>query len=533
MSYPPQPGGPGGSNAYGQAPLPSQPAGPPPAAPGPVPSAPYAPPGQGPAPQGGPYPAQPWPPQAGGPPSPPPPPSGGEGKGLKRAVIGVVVLAVLAVLGIGGVAIVKGMGGNDLPGGAGGDATGEQLLSEADISGLLQGRTQALKSGDEDTFLAPFSGDARTHQKKIYQNLRKVPFAQADYRVLKQTGTGSDDYGDGATVALDVAFVHKIRNVDVQPVAEWYRWVVKRASKSDKPSITKVGGSPSAYGAKGYVYYPAPWDVYDDMFVEKQPHSLVIADKKNAAKVSRFAPHIEKAAADDVAFWASNAPTDAPTSKSFVVTVEPDRKVYSTLYTSSEKDVGWDAGMSVGMPAFSETYEDVQNKPQFGGARIKLDATAGYFSGDQWQRGVEQISHHEIAHSIVQPLDKGDYGLLAMDGGARSWVVEGFAEYIAFHFDPQQGSMKMRSGFAKGSFDGKLPDSELGSYPHSVGMDYSLAYLAIKYIEKKSGQAAALKFVADHYQNPKKLDQQLQTAVGQNTADFQAGWAKYVRSVAP
>ncbi|MEU9115397.1 hypothetical protein AB0D04_27350 [Streptomyces sp. NPDC048483] len=494
------------------------------------------PPGQGPAPQGGPYaPQQPWPPQAGGPPMPPPPPpSGDENKGLKRAVIGVIVLAVLAVVGIGGVAIVKNMGSEALPTAAGGDGSKGQLLSESDISSLLDGRSKALQGGDEDAFLAPFSGAARTQQKKIFDNLRKVPLAEAEYRVTKQTGTGDNDYGDGATVALDVAFVHKIKDVDVQPVSEWYRWVVKRKSKSEKPTITKVGGSPSAYGAKGYVYYPAPWDAYDNMFVKRQPHSVVIGDSKNTAQLSRVAPAIEKAAADDVAYWGANPPTTATTPKSFAVIVEPERKTYKTLYTSDQKDPGWDAGMSVAMPAYTGPYETLGDRPQFGGARIKIDGSSGYFKGSDWQRGVAQISHHEMAHAMVQPLDKGDHSFLTgAKGGPRNWAVEGFAEYIAFHFDPKAGGDKMRYAFRGHEFDNKLPDvdSEFGSYPHSVGMDYSLSYLALKYIEKKGGEAAVLKFVADHYQKPKKLDQQLQEATGQSGAAFESSWAKYVRSV--
>ncbi|MFJ9414016.1 hypothetical protein ACIRPT_07590 [Streptomyces sp. NPDC101227] len=467
-------------------------------------------------------------------PPPPPPPSGDDNRGLKRAIIGVIVLAVLALVGVGGVAIVKGMGGDELPTAAGGDGSEGQLLSETDISRLLDGRTKALINRDEDAFLEPFSGAARTQQKKIFKNLVKVPFAEVGYRVKKQTGTGDNDYGDGATVALDVGFVHKIKNVDVQPVAEWYRWVVKRKSKSEKPTITKVGGSPSAYGAKGYVYYPAPWDVYDDMFVKAQAHSVVLADARNTALASRVAPVIEKSAGDDLAYWGANPPTAAPTPKSFAVIVEPRRSTYKTLYTSDQKDIGWDAGMSVAMPAYAEAYTDLSGKAQFGGARIKIDAGSGYFKGGDWRNGVGELAHHEIAHALVQPIDKGDHSFLTgAKGGPRNWAVEGFAEYVAFHFDARAGAGKMRAAFHGHTFDGKLPDAEsdFGRYPHSVGMDYSLSYLVMKYIEKKGGPDAVLKFVADHYQNPKKLDQQLQQATGQSGAAFESGWAKYVRSV--
>lgn len=259
MSYPPPPGGPGGAYPQGQGGW----ASPPP----PPPQQPQHPQRPQPQPQPGgvPYPPQAVPGHYGYPPQPPasapgwhtaphPPypqqhPGGagghgggdqGGGSGLKKAVIGVVVLAVLAVLGIGGLAVYQALGGGALPTAAGG-AQGEQLLSPDDIEELLDGRSKALRSGDEDTYLAPFAGDAKGTQKHLFENLRKIPFTQAEYSVLKTTGTGTDEYGDGATVALDVAFVHKIQDVDVRPVSEWYRWIIKRESKDAEPRITRVG----------------------------------------------------------------------------------------------------------------------------------------------------------------------------------------------------------------------------------------------------------------------------------------------------
>ncbi|MET9290655.1 hypothetical protein [Streptomyces sp. NPDC003077] len=453
-----------------------------------------------------------------------------EGKGLKRAVIGVVVLAVLAVVGFGGAALFNAFGGSSLPSAAGGDSKGEQLLGDDDVTALLDGRTRALKAGDEETFLKPFSGQARTEQQKIYRNLRKIPFASAEYQVVEQSGSGSNEYGDGATIGLDVAFVHKIENVDVAPVAEWYRWTIKRASKEAAPQITKVGGSPSAYGEKGFVYYPAAWDVYDDMFVQRQDHSITISASKNAADARRFAPIVEQSARDDVQLWQRHAPSEAPSPQGFVFVLEPDRKTYATLYTSNGDDPGWDAGASVPMPTFTATVGSRDAKElQFGGARIKMDTSSGRFTSAQWQRGVRDITHHEVAHALMQPLDQGKYGMFNIDDGPRTWVVEGFAEWVSSRFDPALSAASTR-GLRGMKFDGELPENDFeGQLGRTVSQNYTLSSLAVQFVAEKRGEEGVFDLVSSHYQDPKHLDQQLQKVLGMDESAFASAWADYVR----
>ncbi|MDH6567393.1 hypothetical protein M2160_002414 [Streptomyces sp. SAI-117] len=527
MSYPPPPGGPGGTYPQGQGGWPPQQTGvpyPPQAAPGPYgyPPQPAAPVQGWPGPPHTPYPQlqpQPQPPGAGG-------GSGGQGgSGLKKAVIGVVVLAVLAVLGIGGLAAYRAFGDGELPTAAGG-AQGEQLLDEDDIEELLDGRSQALRSGDEDTYLAPFTGAAKDTQKNLYENLRKIPFAQAEYSVLSKTGTGTDEYGDGATVALDVAFVHKIQDVDVRPVSEWYRWIIKRDSKDAEPRITKVGPAPGAFGAKNYVFYPAPWDLYADMHVVKKAHTLTISDKKHAADTDRYAPYIEKAAADDIALWKADGPEDTETPTGFVTVLEPDRKTYSSLYGSPY--VEWEAGQSVAMPTFDAGFGGDKKDLEYGGARIKMDMSGSRFTNaTYWPKLVKEISHHEFAHAIVQPLEAASGGFAA-ESNTRWWVVEGFADYMAFRFDTELGEWNVRNDVTGKEFSGKLPGSP--GFGDEVGTGYTVSYLAIRFIAEKNGDTAALRFVAEHYRAPGRLDQQLREATGMGESQFQAAWASYVRS---
>ncbi|MET7735444.1 hypothetical protein ABZT02_29370 [Streptomyces sp. NPDC005402] len=543
MSYPPPPGGPGSAYPQGQGGWAQQPQPyPQPPPPQPYPQqagAPY-PPQAAPGPYG--YPPQPpataqgWP----GPPhtpypQPPPPGAGGgdqggsgggSGSGLKKAVIGVVVLAVLAVLGLGGLAAYRAFGGGGALPTAAGDPQSEQLLSPEDIQDLLDGRSQALRSGEENTYLAPFTGKARDTQKNLFENLRKIPFAQAEYSVLKTTGTGTDEYGDGATVALDVAFVHKIQDVDVRPVSEWYRWIIKRESKDAEPRITRVGPAPGAFGAKSYVFYPAPWDLYEDMHVVKKAHTLTISDKKYAGDTDRYAPYIEKAAKDDIDLWKSSGPEGTETPTGFVTVLEPDRRTYSSLYGS--QSVEWEAGQSVAMPTFDAGFGGDKKDLEYGGARVKMDMSGSRFTNaTYWPKLVQEISHHEFAHAIVQPLEAAPGGF-ATESNTRWWVVEGFADYVAFRFDGELGAWTVRNDVTGKKFSGTLPEDPGAG--DEVSTNYTVSYLAIRFMAEKNGEAAALRFVTDQYRHPGQLDRQLRTATGMGESEFQAAWARYVRS---
>ncbi|MFJ7078881.1 hypothetical protein [Streptomyces sp. NPDC098781] len=435
----------------------------------------------------------------------------------------------MAVFAVGGLALYNASGGGSLPGAQGGGDDEQQILSSDEIDTLLNGRTNALKSGDENEFLEPFVGAAKDEQRKIFKNLRKVPFAESKYMVLKQTGDGSDEYGSDVKLTLDVAFVHQIKGVDVRPVSEWYRWTVEKESESAEPRISEVGGSPGASALANAVYYPAPWDLYDDMYVKRQAHTITISAKKNAADADRFAPIVEDSAKQDLQLWEANTSSVANTPEGFLVVLEPERKTYTKLYNNDGSDLGWDAGESVPMPAFNAGYSGDEDALQYGGARIKMDTSTSRFTSSAWRAGVGEISRHEIAHALIQPQDPGAYGN-DEETSIRAWAVEGFAEYVSHRFNRSQGEERIRGGLAGQEFDGQLPGQDFEAKYDSVSTNYALSYLAMRYIAEKGGEPAFFQFAVDHYRQPRNLDQQLQKAVGMNEDEFETAWAQYVRS---
>lgn len=297
-------------------------------------------------------------------------------------------------------------------------------------------------------------------------------------------------------------------------------------SKDAEPRITKVGPAPGAFGAKSYVFYPAPWDLYDDMHVVKKAHTLTISDKKHAADTDRYAPYIEKAAKDDIELWRANGPQDTETPTGFVTVLEPDRKTYSSLYGS--QSVAWEAGQSVAMPTFDAGFGGDEKDLEYGGARVKMDMSGNRFTNaTYWPKLVQEISHHEFAHAVVQPLEAASGGFAA-ESNTRWWVVEGFADYVAFRFDSELGAWTVRNDVTGKDFSGTLPEDPGAG--DEVSTNYTVSYLAIRFMAEKNGEAAALRFVTDQYRHPGRLDQQLREATGMGESEFQAAWAGYVRS---
>jgi hypothetical protein len=482
------------------------------------PAAPPSPP----PPAGGPpgMPGQPFPFPGDRPPTPPEPQkSGGL---LKWIVIGVAVMALLAVGGVVYGIADTARGGSTVPVAGGGDS-GISITPD-DLQSMLDGHAEALRDGDAKAYLEPFVGDdLQAQQRRLFDNLRKVQFSKVAYGVTASSGRGNDSYGKGASLTVDVAFVHQIKNIDLAPVTEWYSWQVKKTEQDGPLQVTDVSGSnKKVLGRGGIVYYPAPWDEYDDMAALSDDHVLILADQKEADEARRFAPAVEQAAEDDLAVWKKLGPQDVTPMPGYVVTLESNRKVYERLYRKEKTDGISEAGATYTMAARS--LKASKKNLHTGGARIVMDTGSNYFKPN-WPDGPLEISRHEIAHAMVAPAE-GSY----VDGDAQSWVVEGFAEYMAWRGNSKQTAweMKLLKKSLNGRFDGKLPSNDY-FYSADDSANYALGYLGIRFIAETGGEDAAFRFVAEHYRKPKQLDAQLREATGMGRAEFEAAWADYVR----
>ncbi|MDT0378832.1 hypothetical protein RM572_08595 [Streptomyces sp. DSM 42041] len=437
-------------------------------------------------------------------------------------------VGLLAVLAIGGLIYGFAMRADETPAtgpvaGGGGNTT---TISDEEITEILDDHGRALEEGDLEAFLAPFVGeDVKSEQRDLFDNLRKVSFSETSYALSAKEGRGTDSYGQGASLVVDVAFVHQIEDVDVTPVAEWYSWTVEKPSQDAELKVTKVAGSDRKYlGRGGLVYHPAPWDLYEDMAAIRKDHVLVLADQKKIDHARRLAPLVEQAAEENLAAWEAAGPQEAPAMPGFVVALENDRQSYEKLYRKKKTDSTSEAGVAYALPSRGGSEED--RDIHVGGARIVIDTGSGRFQPHRWPGGPLEISRHEIAHAMIAHTEGH-----VTDGDTQRWVVEGFGDYMAFREDKataeaEIAAMKTRIG---GSFDGRLPQSATFYAPGDGNPNYTLGYLALRFIAEKGGEDAAFTFVTDHYKKPEKLDAQLRKATGMGTAEFEEAWADYVR----
>ncbi|MEU2855592.1 hypothetical protein [Streptomyces syringium] len=433
-------------------------------------------------------------------------------RGLKTAVAVVSSLAVLALTAVSVLAVQRHGDQRDSAGGASATEGSMVSLTQSDLSKLVEDRTSALQDKEEGDFLAAFTGEAKSQQRRLFRNLLKVPMETATFRTVQSTGRLESSFRGGAKAQLDIVFVHQISGVDVTPVEEPYRWTVEKKSAKAKPVVTRVTGKP---GMKDLgtdpdttVAYPAPWDLYPDLAVHRTGHVVLMTDASHRDQARAGAAQLEAAASRVLGAWRKNGPGDKPVSPGFAITVEPDGRRYSTLYGrggQAKKEDGVTASMMTGQ----------LNGAPYGGARIVMKTPSG------------RVGEHEMAHALMMPVTgKADVSGL---GGTQNWVVEGFAEYLASRGADDRGG---QSALRRAGFSGRLPD-QAGFYaedPVRAAANYELARLALTYMADRYGKEKTFAFVAAQYTAPHALDQHLLDATGKDERAFEAEWADYVRS---
>ncbi|WP_280703184.1 hypothetical protein [Kitasatospora sp. GP82] len=390
---------------------------------------------------------------------------------------------------------------------------------------LADGMTAALSARDEEAFLKPFKGnEVREKQRKVFRNLVKIPWAAAHW----ETQFAAPLNGD-----MMVTFVHQVKGVDSKPVPEVYNWRVEPGGTA--PVITAVSGSKDLMGKTSDTsYYPAPWDFYNDLAVENRGNLVVVADSGQAAEVKRDADVLAQAAKDDLAAWnkaAPPAPAGRESAPGFFVVLEKRRDVYNKLYAGEGRtNDSLEAGVNMPIPA----YDSKDTKQlESGGSRIVMDTTQSRFASADWKEGVSEIGRHEMGHALVEPFGTEQVLVQGLQD-TQMWVVEGFAEYMAYRGKSDLARADLKASLQGYRFDGTLPES-LDFYSNqgqARAAHYALGASALQYMGQKYGEDKVFAFVAAHYADPKQYQRQITDATGLTLQQFQTDWAAYVRTAA-
>jgi peptidase MA superfamily protein len=401
-------------------------------------------------------------------------------------------------------------------------ASSLQTLVRKKVDTIVERHTAALAAGDQAGFLDrldPATPALGTDRKRLFDNLRKIPFDTARWTVSTAEFTAADGSsvrtpGTAAawpvTGTLDIGFEHAITGVDVANVRELYVWKVRCVDPADACTVTSVEG---AKDTKRQVSgYPAPWDLWD-LSVEKRAHVLLMGPKADAAVLRSRATTAENAAVYTLGAWKGGPGT----SPGFALVVTSSRKSFTKLY-SSESVRDWVAGFALSLPG---------EKLPVGGARLVVDDEELSYDAD-FSRS---LLRHEMTHALVATLFR--YSSIADE--PPTWLVEGFADWQADADHPLAGSVSardIRNQIDRRKFTGEVPSDEDFETDDTERVEhaYNLSHLAVRYLADTYGAAKVGQFVTAVYAGTyDSIDSTLKNILGTEFEEFQTNWAAWVK----
>ncbi|MGC0415077.1 peptidase MA family metallohydrolase [Embleya sp. AB8] len=401
------------------------------------------------------------------------------------------------------------------------DRISSRVLARLDA--LAGTRSAALEQGDEAAFLArvdPQDTAFVDGQRRLFGNLRKVPFDTARWRtrgnVKTVTADGSDPERAGTaaawpvTVNVDVAFEHAITGVDVGPVPETYVWKARCADPVDPCTLIGADGAADADTASGFAGFPAAWDLWD-LAVERRPHVVLMGRSQDAATLRRNAEQAEQAAGYTLGAWRGGPGT----SPGFALVLTSSRTSFGKLY-NSDKVQDWAAGYALSMPGTDRPV---------GGVRMVVDNDQ--LTGDTTFAPI--LLRHEMTHALVAPLAGPGQG-----SEAPTWLAEGFADWQAEADRPLTRTItdNIRALVAGGKFAGEPPaDTEFETGDEArVEHAYNLAHLMVRYLAERYGAERVCTFFANTYAGKyRTIDEALTASFDTDPDRLRTDWAAWVR----
>ncbi|MFU8853215.1 hypothetical protein ACNAW0_19820 [Micromonospora sp. SL1-18] len=401
-------------------------------------------------------------------------------------------------------------------------------IKQSKIESLLAEHTRALTDRDEKTFVAPFDPtdkDLLANQTSRYRNLSKLPLA--DVRFVYRHKSAFRAVGGGHEVDVTVAFVHRFDGFDVGPVEEWYQWTIVQADQGAPLKVIRAGGVPDER-QRDATHYPAPWDKWRDIHVERTPHTLLIVDASLRAEAQRYAPTAEQAAVDDLAAWRAGG-VSGKTPPGFVISLVNGRSEMGSLYRTT-KETATESGVAIPVPPEGVLDGD-ENTPAVGATRVVINARDEYYFTRGTRERQLNLFRHEIGHALVGKLTARAPGS-SLVGERENWVVEGFAEYLGHDRKPWLTSPRTPSSRAvirQIGYPSSLPGTQSWELEGRVEYHYWLGHSAIGYIVERYGEQKMFQLVVEHYRSG-KLDDLTRDVLGVSYEEFEKEWAAYLKA---
>lgn len=429
---------------------------------------------------------------------PPPPPQ------RRRGLTALVVLALLAVLGVGGSAVFAATGTEGLARSVGGPGVAGAAADARDsaLVELLNRRSKAVTDRDKTAFMADIDRadpDFVQRQDTVYENLIKLPFAEFSYRIGERDGFDTNipaeirgRYGEQVR-APGVAIIHRIDKVDNDPVAA--PWVPIFALVSSQWRLVGEGKGkdfPSGVGGQ-------PWDA-GPIVVEKSEKIVGVFSANNRSQ-ARELVKIADEALEQVAVvrpgqWVG---------KVFMTAVR-DRAVFDAYFGASPERVDQVAAIAV------PHYNDV---PDWNGSAT-YSATRVIFNPDEVDEDPDQLGadmSHEFTHAAMAPVTTG---------WTPTWLVEGFAEYVSYK------GAQINANSLKQALEGASTENlAAGDQFYQEPLNYITGWLACRMISETYGESKLIQLY-ERFQTTSNEDVVVSQVLGIPRTTLIKNWQDYV-----
>ncbi|HVB26905.1 MAG TPA: hypothetical protein VNE21_03210, partial [Mycobacteriales bacterium] len=389
----------------------------------------------------------------------------------------------------------------------------------AGVQASLRERARGVLDRDPVEFLAsvdPADPAFLARQRVLFASLRQLRFASWSYALAavppypplpaERARYHRDVYDPLLTLRYALA------GFDVRPVARSAIYTFVRRGKrwliaSDSDWIGKVG----------FDLVADPWDV-GPIAVAHGTSSLVIGSPSDAAALPQLAAVADAAVARVVQVW----PTGW--SRRVVVVVSRDPQLLAALLAGSLRTERSIAAVAVPQYDVPQSLaEQTGQVPQRVGARIVINP-AGFLVSDPF---TFPLLVHETTHVATE----------AVTGAwAPRWLVEGFAEWVAFPTLDRGLSVEFVRSVQRNGPPQALPaDSSWNT--DDIAPQYDESWLACRYIAEQFGVDRLLALyrrlgpVASQTAAFGDVDSALPEVLGVTPDVFVAGWRSYVSGV--
>lgn len=372
------------------------------------------------------------------------------------------------------------------------------------IQGVLDRRAAAVRARDEAAFMAdvdPFDQDFVRRQEVLFHNLVSMPLSELSYvvepnfsyakaipyRILFRFHARA--YAPGVTVR------YKVTGVDSKTVVTpWVpiigqigdQWVIAdEASDKDLP-----------YGANGQAWDAGP------IAVTRSERVVAVFSAEDTAR----ADYLLQLAEEGLDRVYAVRPTGW--DGKVLVTAVQERRIFDAYFANAPDRIAQVAAIAV---PYYDRVPDWYENGMFATTRV-------VFNPQQLSAQPEELAHdlaHEFVHAAMGPVTVG---------ATPRWVVEGFAEYVAYKQEDVAASA-LKKAMRETTLPMSFPQDP-SFYAETT--NYITAWLACKMIAERYGEKRLIALY-ESFQGVKDQDANIRATLGVTLSVLTSQWRSYMQ----